>query len=616
MENRKELSEKSKKLIAKQFKSDILNKSTGYYKKENIYPITSKPNELKIKLKEFVPHFQEVKAVERHFNNLLSDKQRNNSFIIKHKKIIQNKNEELEIKRKRAKTIRDNCFDKKGNFSCKKRYIFEFYGIDNLNNTFDYNNNININTIKNNEEEKNNKEKEIKDYTHNSNINKESINKSRKYKNKLKEKFLKSRNIEINREENFCIKPSYYEEKYNTMNNNIDLNNSFFNDNNKELFYNKITRNKNQINDDDIMQNTFTNTNAYNYKKMFNRMRTDIHYPGMYLNNTVNDIYKKQKNFFHARDLSNIFYTKNECPIPNPRIKKQFLENKDKEHFVLEFKSKDSQENLNQKNIKEMTGSKTLEECLNIINKNNNINININNYDYKFRTKSIRSDFKINNLSYSLSCTDKIMIRNILGFQGKFLSFLFEPIYLNSIIINTSLLNTQENIDKFKNCVDYNFRKNIKSDNDINIPEIYFVMHKDNSDINDEKKNDKNSLPFSAYWYFPNNLKKVDPSNGIKTGGNIKEDDKIDFLRVKICNYDLGENIINFLINNKDKAFFGKLISKIEKYILKNKKIDDFYDLILPLIDEEYNNNKNNILEQNQEVKSFIGKKRKILKID
>ena len=165
MENRKELSEKSKKLIAKQFKSDILNKSTGYYKKENIYPITSKPNELKIKLKEFVPHFQEVKAVERHFNNLLSDKQRNNSFIIKHKKIIQNKNEELEIKRKRAKTIRDNCFDKKGNFSCKKRYIFEFYGIDNLNNTFDYNNNININTIKNNEEEKNNKEKEIKDYT-------------------------------------------------------------------------------------------------------------------------------------------------------------------------------------------------------------------------------------------------------------------------------------------------------------------------------------------------------------------------------------------------------------------------------------------------------------------
>ena len=53
MENRKELSEKSKKLIAKQFKSDILNISTGYYKKENIFPITPKPNESKQKVKEF-----------------------------------------------------------------------------------------------------------------------------------------------------------------------------------------------------------------------------------------------------------------------------------------------------------------------------------------------------------------------------------------------------------------------------------------------------------------------------------------------------------------------------------------------------------------------------------
>ena len=55
MENRKELSEKSKKLIAKQFKSDILNISTGYYKKENIFPITPKPNESKQKVKEFIP---------------------------------------------------------------------------------------------------------------------------------------------------------------------------------------------------------------------------------------------------------------------------------------------------------------------------------------------------------------------------------------------------------------------------------------------------------------------------------------------------------------------------------------------------------------------------------
>ena len=133
MENRKELSEKSKKLIAKQFKSDILNKSTGYYKKENIFPITAKPNELKIKLDKFIPHFNEIKPAERRFFNLLSDKQRNNSFILKHKNLEPNKNKELENERKRAKTIKDNCYDEKGNFSSKRRYIFEFYGVDKLN---------------------------------------------------------------------------------------------------------------------------------------------------------------------------------------------------------------------------------------------------------------------------------------------------------------------------------------------------------------------------------------------------------------------------------------------------------------------------------------------------
>ena len=148
MEYRKELSEKSKKLIAKQFKSDILNRSTGYYKTENILPITSKPNEKKINLKKFVPHFQEIKAAERHFNNLLSDKQRNNSFILKHKKFLPNKNQELEIIRKRAKTIKDNCYDKKGNFSSKRRYILEFYGLEKLNNSCDFSDKYNKINIK------------------------------------------------------------------------------------------------------------------------------------------------------------------------------------------------------------------------------------------------------------------------------------------------------------------------------------------------------------------------------------------------------------------------------------------------------------------------------------
>ena len=113
--------------------------------------------------------------------------------------------------------------------------------------------------------------------------------------------------------------------------------------------------------------------------------------------------------------------------------------------------------NINkQQNIKEMTGSKTIEECLNIINSNKkNISVknseeNENNNEineicndkknYCFRSKSIRSDFKVNNLSYSLSCTDKIMFRNILGYQGKYLSFFIEPIFIKSLIIRKILI--------------------------------------------------------------------------------------------------------------------------------------------------------------------------------
>ena len=259
------------------------------------------------------------------------------------------------------------------------------------------------------------------------------------------------------------------------------------------------------------------------------------------------------------------------------------------------------------------TGSKTLEEILNILDKNNIINNKKeNNSGYKFRTKSIRSDFKINNLSYSLSCSDKIMIRNILGYQGKYLSFIFEPIFVNSFIINNTLNSTNENINIFKNCIDYNYRCINKKRNII--PEIYFVNHKEDLNILKENRNDKNSLPFSTYWYFPDNIKKVDPSNGIKTGGNIKDDDKIDFLRVKISNYDLCEKIFNLLINHK--YIFEKEIQIIEKNIIKNEEKLDFSELLLPLIDKDYIKIKKDIFEENNDMKKFIGKKRKILKFE
>ena len=284
--------------------------------------------------------------------------------------------------------------------------------------------------------------------------------------------------------------------------------------------------------------------------------------------------------------------------------------------------------NNNQQNLKEMTGSKTIEECLDILNKIDNQiceNKNISNIKkYFFRTKSIRSDFKINNLSFSLSCTDKIMLRNILGYQGKFLSFLIEPIFIKALIINNSLYNKndndkKDNIDNFKKCINYNKRQSINKLNfkekKCYIPDIYFVNHKNEevgSTFKEKIKNDKNALPFSTYWYFPNTIKKVDPSNGIKTGGNIKDIDKLDFLRVKITNYDLCKNIFNLLIDNRN--YFVNYIKRIEKYILNNSKEKlDYYDIISLLINNDYINMKNNINNENMEIKEFIGKKRNIL---
>ena len=255
-------------------------------------------------------------------------------------------------------------------------------------------------------------------------------------------------------------------------------------------------------------------------------------------------------------------------------------------------------------NLYEMTGSKTIEEILNF----NNTSINTNNMKYKFRTKSLRSDYKINTISYSLSCTDKIMLKNILGYQGKYLNLILDKIFINSLIINSELNNTKDNINSYKECLNYNSRKNFLNYESY-IPEIY-LLNKNENEI--KNKNDKNSLPFSSYWYFPNFIKKVDPVNGIKTGGNIKDVKNIDFLRVKISNYDLCSNIFNFMINNKD--LFPKKIKKMKKYMI-NKDDFDCYDLIGFLVDNEYINIKTNIINENEDIKNFLGKKRKILNI-
>ena len=124
-----------KKLIRRElYQSDILNIKTGYYKTENISPITPKPTEIISKKKQFI------------LVNDLLETFYNRSFLDKKIYPLKRQNSEVLILRKYAKTIRENCFDENGNFSARKRFKFEFYGKIEKNN---YINNKNYNKKRN-----------------------------------------------------------------------------------------------------------------------------------------------------------------------------------------------------------------------------------------------------------------------------------------------------------------------------------------------------------------------------------------------------------------------------------------------------------------------------------
>ena len=436
MENRKELSIKSKKLILKQFNSDILNKSTGYYMKEHIFPITQKPNERKINLKQFIPNYKEIKLEERRFNNTMSERQRNNSFIIKHMKLESYKNQQLEDLRKRSKTIKDCCYDEKGRFSSKKRYIFEFYGTDKLLNLS--NNNIEYN-------KKNNQFKKRKNF-------RELILKSRNNNNSNYD-FNDSINYE-NNYNNSYINPNYeqfntinYEKENSTFNNLNYKKNILFIHNNKNVIKeeDKEAENNNIYNDNEKLSRNkipinyylSTMTNYRNPGKIFNRIKTDLNYPNINLYNTQtnnNNINTKQKKefYYHAKDISKLFYSKTNNPVKNIRIRKADKNIEDKEHYNLEFKykCKNNEErnkindNFNQKKLKEIFYNNGLhiydfnEDGMNIlsINKKMEAKLRKKKFDENF-DKKIKTVIKI--LEKNGINVEKYIISNDKGFQNK-----------------------------------------------------------------------------------------------------------------------------------------------------------------------------------------------------
>ena len=293
MEFRKEKSEKSKQLIKKQLESDIFNVKTGYYKREKILPVSPKPNEYRQQIKEFVPKYKELKHYERNFINLLSDQQKHNLKITELKPNHNLKNVELEVIRNRSNEVKKNCYDKNGNFSAKKLYLYDIFK-------------------KEGEEEEENNDNETKTINKsklnrsNSRSIKENRNKSNKNlfnKKILLQKIPKNLDIDYinNAEKMYNINSTYNKYYYNTQYNNNNPKNLKEINNNISSYQQK--ENLNIINwTINPYNNNYRKSNNYNIEnKQFYKVKS-VPQKGKKI--------KSEKIFYgHPKELTKVFST-------------------------------------------------------------------------------------------------------------------------------------------------------------------------------------------------------------------------------------------------------------------------------------------------------------------
>jgi hypothetical protein len=305
----------------------------------------------------------------------------------------------------------------------------------------------------------------------------------------------------------------------------------------------------------------------------------------------------------------------------------------------------DEKENNNNNNSNQ-TGAKSIKEILNALEKNrankeNNLNkffILHDNEIMRFRSKSMRSDIKIENITFSISCTDKILFKNFFGIQGKFLYEIFEPIFLSSILISSKY--EINNKDTIINSIDrgLDITKRINKNFDIilneynnlytnnsnkfllNKPKIFLLqknligkkINLNEENLINSNKKEKIMQGFSIIWYFSNKeCFKIDPNSGFKQG-TVQNKDRFNLEKAilpicKIENFKMilrlfeiyTKNDINFrnyfidlFVNFFNKNYFIYLNSKKQNIDINN--ISNIQENIASDIDKEINFNNNN----------------------
>lgn len=120
------------------------------------------------------------------------------------------------------------------------------------------------------------------------------------------------------------------------------------------------------------------------------------------------------------------------------------------------------------KDLNNQTGSKPIKLLINKFSNQFSGNNLFDNSKGLIRSKAMRSDTIKENISLSVSCSDKLMLKHYLGFEGNLLSNIINKIDFCSIIINDN------NLSKMTACEYYNIIKTVYSSLIITNKEDYY----------------------------------------------------------------------------------------------------------------------------------------------